>query len=70
MAVRTQLFETIINVLTKMSYFSSQEVENPVQIIKYDELSRFQPILKLSVTFVESLFTLKPFLVIFTNSNV
>ena len=30
-----------INFVTKMSYFISQEVENPVQIMKYDELSRF-----------------------------
>ena len=44
-----------------MSYFTSQNDGNPVQIIKYVELSRFQPILKLEVTFVESLFTLKPF---------
>ena len=44
-----------------MSYFTSQEVGNPVQVIKCVELSRFQPFLKLSVTFVESLFTLKPF---------
>ena len=44
-----------------MSYFTSQEVENPVQIIKYDELSRFKPILKLKVTFVENLFIFKPF---------
>ena len=50
-----------IDFLTKMSYFTSQNVGNPVQIIKYVELSRFQPILKLKVTFVESLFTLKPF---------
>ena len=48
--------------LTKMSYFTSQEVRNPVQIIKYVELSRFQSILKLSVTFIENLFTLKPFI--------
>ena len=42
-------------------YFTSQEVGNPVQEIKCVELSRFQPILKLSVTFVESLFTLMPY---------
>ena len=49
--------------LTKMLYYTSQEVGNPVQIIKYMyvELSRFQPILRNAVTFVESLFTLKPF---------
>ena len=34
-------------------------VRNTVQIIKYVELSRIQPTLKLLVTFVESLFTLK-----------
>ena len=50
-----------IEFLTKMSYFTSQNVENPVQIIKYVELSKFQSILKLKVTFVEHLFTLKPF---------
>ena len=36
-----RLFETIINLfiyLTKMSYFTSQEVGSPVQIIKYVEL--------------------------------
>ena len=33
-------------VLTKMSYFTSQNVGNLVQIIKYVELSRFQPILR------------------------
>ena len=41
------LKQLFINFLTKMSYFTSQDVENPVQIIEYDELSRFQPILKL-----------------------
>ena len=42
------LFETIIYYfLTKMSYFISQEVENLVQVVKYDELSRFQLIIKL-----------------------
>ena len=44
-----------------MTYFTSQKVRNAVQIIKYVELSRIQPILKLEVTFVASLFTLKPF---------
>ena len=32
--------------LTKMSYCTSQNVGNPVQIINYVELSRFQTILK------------------------
>ena len=45
----------------KMSYFTLQNVGNPVQIIKYVELSKFQPILELKITFVEGLFTLKPF---------
>ena len=36
-----------------MSYFTSQEVGNPVEIIKYIELLRFQPILKNPVTFDE-----------------
>ena len=45
-----------------MSYFTSKEVENPVQIMKYDELPRFQPILKLEVTFVKSLFALELFI--------
>ena len=48
-------------VLFCLSYFTSQNVENSVQIIKYVELSRFQPILKLKVTFVESVYILKPF---------
>ena len=43
--------------MTKSSYFTSQEVGNPVQIIKNVELSRFQAILQNPVTFVESLFT-------------
>ena len=30
----------------QMSYFTTQEVGNPMQIIKYFELPRFQPILK------------------------
>ena len=42
-----------IDFLTKMSHFTSQSVGNPVQIIKYVDLSRFQPILKLKGTFVE-----------------
>ena len=50
-----------IDFSTKMSYFTSQNIGNPVQIIKNVELSRLQPILKLKVTFVVSLFTLKPF---------
>ena len=42
-----RLFEIIIYwFLTKMSYFISQKVGNPVQIIKYVELSRCQPIFK------------------------
>ena len=51
----------LLNFLTKVSYFTSQEVGNPVQVIKCVESPRFQPILKLSVTFVETLFTFKPF---------
>ena len=47
--------------LTKISYFTSQEVGNPVQIIKNVELLRFQPILQNLVTLVESLFTKKSF---------
>ena len=47
--------------LTKMSYVTSQNIGNPVQIIKYVGLYRFQPILKLKATFVESWFTLKLF---------
>ena len=57
-----------------MPYFTSQNIGNAVQTIKYVELSRFQLILKLYVTFVDSLFTLKPFkrflLAIFTNSDL
>ena len=34
-----------------MSYFTTQEVGNPMQIIKYVELPRFQPILTLK-TFI------------------
>ena len=41
----------------KMSYFTSQEVGNPAQIIKNVELLRVQAILQKPVTFVESLFT-------------
>ena len=59
------------------SYSTSQNVEKKkktLQIIKHVELSRFKSILKLKVTFVESLFTLKTFnsriLVIFTNSDL
>ena len=37
-------------------------VGNPVQMIIYVKLSRFQLILKLQITFVESLFTSKPFI--------
>ena len=46
-----------------MSHFTShaQNVGNPVQIVKYVELSKFQPIIKLKVTFGKSLFTEKPF---------
>ena len=51
----------LIDFLTKKSYFNSQNVGDLMQIIKYVELSRFQPVLKLKVTFVESLLTLKPF---------
>ena len=40
-----------------MFYFT--RIGNPVQIIKHVELSMFQPILKLSVTLNENLFTLK-----------
>ena len=36
-----------IDFLTKMLYITSQNVGNPVQIIKYVDLSRFKPILKL-----------------------
>ena len=50
-----------IDFLTKMSYFNEHNIGNPVQIIKYVELSILQHILKFKVTFVESLFTLKPF---------
>ena len=35
-----------INFFDQMSYFTTQEVGNPMQIIKYVELPRFQPILK------------------------
>ena len=43
----TRLFETIIYYFfDQMSYFTTQEVGNPMQIIKYVELPRFQPILK------------------------
>ena len=47
---QTRLFETITNwyFLTKVSYFTSQEVGNNVQIIIYVKLSSFQPILNLS----------------------
>ena len=45
-----------------MSYFTTQEVGNPMQIIKYVELPRFQPILKHQFNFVGSLFTLKTFI--------
>ena len=55
------LKRSFIIIFTKMSYFTSQEVGNPVQVIKYVNLSRFQPILKLKVTFVGNLVTLKPF---------
>ena len=48
-----------------MSYFTSQEVGNPMQIIKNVELSKFQAILQNSVTFVESLFIQKPFKAVF-----
>ena len=41
----------------KMSYFTLEEVGNPVQILKNDELSRFQAIMQKPGTFVESLFT-------------
>ena len=51
----SRLFETIIDFMTKMSYFTSQNVGNPVQIIKYVQLPRFLSF------FVERLFTLKPF---------
>ena len=54
-----------IDFLTKTSYFTSQEVGNPVQRITNVELSKFQPILQNSVTFVESLFTLKPLKVVY-----
>ena len=40
-------YNTDLTFLTKMSYFTSQEVGNPVQTIKYVELLRFQHILKL-----------------------
>ena len=50
-----------IDFLTKMSYFISQNVGNQVQIIKNVKFLRFQPILKLKVTFVAILFTLKSF---------
>ena len=36
-----------INILAKMSYFTLQEVEIPMQMMKYDKLSTFQPILNL-----------------------
>ena len=39
-----------------------KEVGNPLQIFKHVKTSSFQPILKLLVTFVGSLFTLKPFI--------
>ena len=45
-----------------MSYFTTQEVGNPMQTIKYVELPRFQPILKHKFNFVGSLFTLKTFI--------
>ena len=53
-AASTRLFETIIYwYFGKISYFTLQEVEiHAVQIIKYDKLSSFRPILKLKVTFV------------------
>ena len=45
-----------------MSYSPSQNVGDPVQIIKCVELSNFQPIIKFKVTFVESLTPLKLFI--------
>ena len=48
-----------------MSCFTLQKVGNPVQIIKYVKLLRFQPILGLLVTFVEILFISKPFKVVY-----
>ena len=57
-------------VTSQVTYVTSQEVGNPVQIIKYIELSRIQPILKFNITFVESLFTLKPFFGDFANSDL
>ena len=50
-----------IDFVTKMSYFTSQEVGNPVQMIKYVKISRWTTLLNLQVTFVERLFILKPF---------
>ena len=49
-----------------MSYFTSQKVGNPVQVIKYVDLSKFQPILKL---LLEIYSLLSCFLVIFANSD-
>ena len=58
---RHHLKRLLLDFLTKMSYFTSQEVVNPLLIIKNVELSRFQLTLQNPVTFIESLFTLKPF---------
>ena len=55
------LKQLFIDFLAKMSYLTLQNFGNPVKIIRYVELSRFQPFLKLKVTFVECLFTLRPF---------
>ena len=59
-----RLFETIIYWFfwPKCSILLHKEVGNAVQIIEHVEILRFQPILKLLVTFVGSLFTLKPFI--------
>ena len=60
---QSRLFEMIIYYFfDQMSYFTTQEVGNPMQIIKYVELPRFQPILKHYFNFVGSLFTLKTFI--------
>ena len=50
-----------IDFLTKKSNFTSENVGNLVLVSKYVKLTRFQPILKLYITLVEILFTLKPF---------
>ena len=45
--VHSFLKRLFIDFVTKMSYFTPQNVANTLQIIKYVELSRVQAILKL-----------------------